>query len=67
MLLLLLYYFPALAFALPLLYSCPAPFKFLSRTFLAPPRLFLPSSYPLSALFCFTLLSSAPALFLHCS
>ena len=66
MLLLLLYYFPAPAFALPLLYSCPAPFKFLSRTFLAPP-LFLPSSCPLSALFCFTLLSSAPALFLHCS
>ena len=66
MLLLLLYYFPAPAFALPLLYSCPAPFKFLSRTFLAPP-LFLPSSCPLSALFCFTLLSSAPALFLNCS
>lgn len=55
---------PQLASAL--LYSCPAPFKLLSSTFLAPPQ-FLPSSCPLSALLCFTLLSSAPALFLPCS
>ena len=56
----------AAASALPLRYSCPAHFKLLSGTFLAPPQ-FLPSSCPLSALFCFTLLSSAPALFLPCS
>ena len=61
--LLLLYSSPAPASTLPLLYSCPAPFKLLSSTFLAPPQ-FLPSSCPLSALLCFTLRSSAPALFL---
>ena len=60
--LLLPYSSPAPASAQPLPYSCPASFKLLSSTFLAPPQ-FLPSS-PLSALLCFTLLSSAPALFL---
>ena len=52
--------------SLPLPYSCLAPFKLLYGKFLARPQ-FLPSSYPLSALFCLTLLSSAPALFLPCS
>ena len=42
----------------PLPYSCPASFKLLSGTFLAPPQ-FQPSSCPLSALLYFTLLSSA--------
>ena len=51
--------------ALPLPFSCPAPFKLLSRGFLAPPQ-FLSSSCPLSAQICFTLLSSTPALFLPC-
>ena len=46
---------PGSSFCPALLYSCPAPFKFLSRTFLAPP-LFLPSSCPLSALLCSALL-----------
>ena len=64
--LLLPYSSPAPASALPLPYSCPAPFKLLSCTFLAPPQ-FLTSSCPLSALLCFTLLTTAPALFLPCS
>ncbi len=57
---------PAPASSLPLPYFRPAPCKLLSCTFLAPPQ-FLPSSCPLSALLCFTLLSSTPALFLPCS
>ena len=57
---------PAPASAPPLPYSCPAPCKLLSCTFLAPPQ-FLPSSCPLSARSCFTLLSSAPAPLLPCS
>ena len=64
--LLLPYSSPAPASAQPLSYSCPASFKLLSGTFLAPLQ-FLPSSSPLSALLCFTLLSSAPTLFLRCS
>ena len=71
--LLLPYSSPAPASAQPLPYSCPASFKLLSGTFLAPPQ-FLPSSCPLSALLCFTLLSSAqlcscpvPTLLLPCS
>merc|ERR1711989_192880 len=57
---------PAPASAPPLPCSCPVPCKLLSCTFLAPPQ-FLPSSCPLSSLPCFTILSSAPALFLPCS
>ena len=57
---------PCRTLALLLPYYCPAHFKLLSGTFLAPPQV-LPSSCPLSALFCFTLLSSATALFLPCS
>ena len=56
---------PCRTLALLLPYYCPAHFKLLSGTFLAPPQV-LPSSCPLSALFCFTLLSSAPALLLPC-
>ena len=41
-------------------------FFYLLDQSIAPPQ-FLPSSCPLSALLCFTLLSSAPALFLPCS
>merc|ERR1719431_128174 len=54
---------PAPASAPPLPYSCLAPCKLLSCTFLVSPQ-FLPSSCPLSSLLCFTILSSAPALFL---
>ena len=43
--------------------SCPATSQLLPCVFLAPTQ-FLPSSTPLSALLCSTLLSSAPALFL---
>ena len=61
--LLLPYSSPAPASAPPLPFSCPAPFKVLSGTFLAPPQ-FLPRSCPLYALLCITLLSYAPTLFL---